>query len=711
MTNNVRKLVVGLLAFGGLVGASMADDEVVDELLRLYGSEEFISIATGYRQPVSKAPAVASIIDSHEIRRSGATDIDEVLELVPGLHVSRNHQGYNPIYTFRGIYSDFNPQVLMLVNGIPLTNVFTGNRSNTWFGMPVEAIQRVEVIRGPGSAIYGADAFAGVINIITKSGKDLDGLEVGGRHGTFDTTDFFTTYGKDWGDSSLGIVLEASKTNGSDRKIRADAQSYLDDLTGTSASLAPGSLNLQRESLDLRLDYRWQNLVVRAGYQGRFNAGTGAGVVQALDDGNEFRSERFNADISYEIQELLPSLSANLSASFLHTTQEIDGNLTLYPRGSTGPFIDDNGQPLFDVFPEGVIGNPEVYERHTRVNANFHYEGLRNHDLSLGMGFYHGDLYKVRESKNYCTNPESCDYILGRGGIVDVSDTPYIFLRESDRRNFYVYLQDIVKLANDWELTAGLRYDHYSDFGETLNPRVALVWSTSNRLSTKLLYGEAFRAPAFTETRNINNPAAIGNPNLDPETIRSLELAFDYKPFYELSTVFNTFYYEWEDIIQFVPGVEGNTAQNAGQQTGYGFELEAKWSLSTTFSLMGQFAWQRSTNKRTDRDVPNAPQRQLLLQANWNFHPDYNLNAQANWVMDRAREESDPRPEVDDYVLVDLTLRRSGLWRNTDLALIVKNLFNEDAREPSLNGVPVPMIPYDLPLPGRKIIGEIRYRF
>src|SRR5690606_9613332 len=124
----------------------------------------------------------------------------------------------------------------------------------------------------------------------------------------------------------------------------------------------------------------------------------------------------FNADISYEIQELLPSLSANLSASFLHTTQEIDGNLTLYLRGSTGPFIDDNGQPLFDVFPEGVIGNPEVYERHTRVNANFHYEGLRNHDLSLGMGFYHGDLYKVRESKNYCTNPESCDYILGRGG-------------------------------------------------------------------------------------------------------------------------------------------------------------------------------------------------------------------------------------------------------------------------------------------------------
>lgn len=713
MLKNNNSLLALLLIVGGFAGTAVADDEVVDELLGLYGSEEFISIATGYRQPVSKAPAVASIIDSDEIKRIGATDIDDVLELVPGLHIARSYQGYNPIYTFRGVYSDFNPQVLMLVNGIPVTNLFTGNRSNTWFGMPVSAIQRIEIIRGPGSAIYGADAFAGVINIITKSGQDLNGAEVGVRHGTYDTSDFFTTYGKEWTDSSLGFILEGSRTNGLDKIIESDAQSFLDQQTGTNASYAPGPLNLQRDSIDMRLDYRYKDLVIRGGYQGRFNAGGGVGLVQALDNSSEYRSERINADITYGIDSLLPDLSATFSASFLHTTQEVEENVILFPPGSTGLFLDETGSPLPPgLFPDGVIGNPEVYERHNRVNANFHYTRFVDHDLSLGIGYYHGDVYKVKESKNYCTDSVSCDYILTQGGVVDVSDTPFVFLRESDRKNYYIYLQDIFNLANDWELTAGLRYDHYSDFGETINPRLALVWSTSNSLTTKLLYGEAFRAPAFTETRNINNPAALGNPDLSPETLRSVELAFDYKPIYALNTIFNMFYYEWDDIIQFVPGPGGgNTAQNAGQQNGYGAEFEAKWNLSPDIYLLANYSWQKSTNDSTDRDAANAPEKQLYLQANWQLNSDFELNLQTNWVMDRRREFNDPRSSVDDYVLVDITLRKSNIWNDIDVALIVKNVFDEDAREPSPNGVPQPLIPNDLPLPGRQLMGEIRYQF
>src|SRR5690606_40420505 len=85
---------------------TLAADSAEDELLGVYGSEELISIATGYKQPLSKAPAVASIITAEDIRRLGATDIDEVLETIPGMHVARSYQAYNPIYTVRGIYSD-----------------------------------------------------------------------------------------------------------------------------------------------------------------------------------------------------------------------------------------------------------------------------------------------------------------------------------------------------------------------------------------------------------------------------------------------------------------------------------------------------------------------------------------------------------------------------------------------------------------------------
>ena len=691
-----------------------SDDISEAELLGIFGSEEFISIATGYKQPVSKAPAVASVITAQDIRRIGATDIDEILGTVPGLHVSRNPQGYNPIYTFRGIYSGYNPQVLMLVNGIPLTNLFTGNRSNAWVGMPVEAINRIEIIRGPGSAVYGADAFAGVINIITEGGDTITENELMARYGSHNTRELSAKFRKKWEHSHVGFILEGKTTDGQNETIAADLQSYLDGIAGTSASLAPGAVNLGRETLDARLDYRYKNFVFRGGYQGRYNAQSGAGVAQALDPHAEFASERINFDLTYSIPSLFTdSLSAVVSASFLDVTQEVDENALIFPPGSTGSFFDENGQPLFGLFPDGVVGSPEIYERHSRFNAAFHYVGLNDHDLTFGAGYYYGDLYRVKEKKNYCTDEDSCDFILPAGGIVDVSDTPFVFLQEGDRKNHYFYIQDVYTLANDWQLTAGLRYDEYSDFGHTLNPRLALVWSTSRNLTTKFLYGEAFRAPAFAETRAINNPTALGNPNLKAETLRSYELIFDYKVNYDLDFIFNTFYYEWEDIIQFVPEADGgtSTAQNAGKQTGYGIELESKWSVTPSLAFSANFAWQESTNKATDSDVANAPGKKIYVQSHWEFMPNTSLNLQANWVMDRKREISDTRSRVDDYILVDLTLRRKNLWGNLEAAILIKNLFDEDAREPTPNGFPVPAIPDDLPLAGRSLFGEIRYQF
>ncbi|MBE9561947.1 MAG: Plug domain-containing protein, partial [Proteobacteria bacterium] len=91
-----------------------------------------VSVATGENQSAAKAPSVTTVITAQDIEAMGARDLDEVLEAVPGLHVARNGHRYNPIYTIRGIYSDFNPEVLMLVNGIPINNLVAGNRSNAW---------------------------------------------------------------------------------------------------------------------------------------------------------------------------------------------------------------------------------------------------------------------------------------------------------------------------------------------------------------------------------------------------------------------------------------------------------------------------------------------------------------------------------------------------------------------------------------------------
>lgn len=714
MTKTIKLVILEMvvLILTPIISA-YADETVESELLELYGSEEFISIATGYKQLVSKAPAVASVIGSEQIQKMGALDLDDVLKTVPGLHVSYNYQAYSPIYTFRGIYSSFNPQVLILFDGVPQTNLFTGGKNLVWAGMPVEAIDRIEIIRGPGSAIYGADAFAGVINVITKGGSGSGENNLGVTYGNYDSKSIFGNFAHQWEESSLVLALQANKTDGHDEIIVADTQSFLDLLTGTTASLAPGSPSLSKEMIDLNLDYRTGSLIVKSGYQGRRDVGNGAGVAQSLDPTSRYASDRYQLSVEYMIEDLLDDLSINLSGSYLDFTQQVEKDSILFPAGSTGPFLDGSGQPLFGIFPDGVIASPEVYERHTRVNSTFHYTGVEKHDLTFGLGYYYGDLYKVREEKNYCTDAQSCAYILPFGGVVDVSDTPFVFLQEGARENHYLYIQDVYSIANDWQLTAGVRYDDYSDFGETVNPRFALVWSTTKDLTTKFLYGEAFRAPSFSETRNINNPAALGNPDLKPETLKSYEIVFDYKLNYDVDLIFNTFYYEWEDLIQFVSEVDGGaaTAQNIGRQTGHGVEIETKWAVTPDFNLSANFAWQDSTNKKARSEAANAPEKKFYMQAHWEFATDTSLNLQLNWVMDRNREVMDLRPDIDDYALFDLTLRQKNIWEKVEAALIVKNLFDEDAREPTPNAFPVPGIPYDLPLSGRSVVGEIRYKF
>src|SRR5438105_2117588 len=156
-----------------------------DELALIYGDKSSVSIATGSRQPLRRAPAVATVITAQDIAAMGATDLDEVLETVPGIHVGRSNQGYPPLYLIRGIYSEFNPQTLVLQNGLPMTTLFVGNRGNVSPGWPIDNIARIEIIRGPGSALYGADAFSGIINVITKTAADTPGTEPGFRSGSF----------------------------------------------------------------------------------------------------------------------------------------------------------------------------------------------------------------------------------------------------------------------------------------------------------------------------------------------------------------------------------------------------------------------------------------------------------------------------------------------------------------------------------------------
>lgn len=669
-------------------GTHAAPQSEEEELALAYGDRSFVSIASGSRQPIARAPSVASVITAEDIAAIGAADLDEVLETVPGLHVSRSPIGYNPIYTIRGINTQYNPQVLMLVNGIPITGAFFGNRSQIWGGMPVENIARIEVIRGPGSALYGADAFSGVINIITKTSHDIDGTELGLRAGSFNSRDAWVQHGGTWGGFDVAAYLRAGATDGQRGIIDADAMTVF----GTP-SLAPGPVNLGRDAIDGRIDLARDKWRLRAGFQRRGNVESGAGVASALDTAGSNYGERISTDLTYQDANFAPDLDVTAQASYLHITEQSD--LTLYPPGFPG-------------FPDGVIGNPDKWERHLRFSLAAAYSGIQSHKLRFGAGTQDDDLYRTQETKNFTLVPIPGGFFpVPLGALVDVTATAP-FLRPHRRRVNHVYVQDEWAFTRDWYLTAGVRHDQYSDFGSTTNPRLALVWETAYNLTSKLLYGRAFRPPSFAELYNINNPVALGNPNLKPETNESVELAFAWQPAGTVQTNLNLFRYWMKDILRFVPNPDGSaTAQNSGRQNGQGFEVDLAWDAAANLRLSGNYAQQHSVDAATNQDAGNAPRHHVYARADWRFMPDWTVNTQLNYVAGREREPGDIRTAIADYHTVDLTLRNQSRSGNWDFALTVRNLFNTDAREPS----PAPgLIPNDLPLAPREWRFELRHQ-
>ena len=220
-------LICALLGIAPL-GCYALDES--DELALAYGDKDTVRIATGARQSLRSAPAVATVITAEDIANMGATDLDEVLETVPGIHVSHSANGYTPLYVIRGIYSQLNPQTLVLQDGIPLTTLQQGNRGSFWGGYPVENIARIEIIRGPGSALYGSDAYAGVIDIITKSTADVSGAQAGVRAGSFGTQDVWARQVGKAGAVDLTAFVYLGDTDGFKEIVSADAQTRNDKL-------------------------------------------------------------------------------------------------------------------------------------------------------------------------------------------------------------------------------------------------------------------------------------------------------------------------------------------------------------------------------------------------------------------------------------------------------------------------------------------------
>lgn len=688
------------------------DQSRLDTLLAM-SLEELIevevTVATGTVKPLKLAPSVATVITAEDMKNIGARTINEALDTVPGLHVGVSPKNsMSQVYSIRGIHTSVNPQVLLLLNGIPISQLMTGTRA--FFNMPVSGISRIEVIRGPGSAVYGADSFAGTINIITKDAQDIDGTETGVRAGSFDTYDVFFQHGgvyKGW-DILTSVEYQTSRGDSS-RIVDSDLQTLLDGALGTNASLTPTNLETGYENLDIHLGMKKDNWTFR--FWGEVqDVESNDGVTNVVSHSSDLNIDQYLADLTYENDTLIQDLTLTSRLYFMYYKQ--DALIQIFPDGAALPIGADGNIDLatpagFTYFQDGVWGEPVQKDKQTGLELTGLYTGFAAHRLRSAIG-YKNLREEHEEYKNFGPGILNGSQLFMDGTLTDVTGTENIYAPDKTRQLVFLSLQDEWGFTENWELVAGIRYDEYSDFGDTINPRLALIWQTLEELTTKILYGRAFRPPAFNELYNQNNPSNIGNEDLEPETIQTIEFVADYQPSANLNLRTNLFYYEIEDLIELVqdPGQTTLTSQNSKNQEGHGFELEAELLATKNLLLKGNLAYQKSEDADSGETIHDAPRWQAYLNAHWRFLPDWSLDGQYFWIGGRERAAADFREDIKDNNLVNVTIRRNHIFRNWEFALAVRNLFDEDLREPGPS-----VILNDYPMEERSFWAEIRFRF
>jgi iron complex outermembrane receptor protein len=261
-----------------------------------------------------------------------------------------------------------------------------------------------------------------------------------------------------------------------------------------------------------------------------------------------------------------------------------------------------------------------------------------------------------------------------------------------------VFIEDVWDAAESLRINLGLRYDHFSDFGEEFSPRAGLNWEFVDNYFLKLNYGRAFRAPIYNE---LYSPTT-GNSDIEPETTDSYELGLAARFWPAVNWQVTYFYRERNDFITLVDGVQ----QNVGKVINRGVEAQLKYDFSR-----GSYLSLNYTHIDPEECPYYQPERMGAVVANWRLNKYLNWNAHCLYRGGWRRQEEDPRDDLDDYTIVNtkLTVRQflpgfDGL----ELGLSVFNLFDEEYYEPSTYNQG---LPGDFPLPGRNFLVELRYTY
>lgn len=532
---------------------------------------------------LSEAPAIMTTISHSQITTLGAVTLIDVLKYIPGIETNMGADGFYHI-SIRGANKE--GEVLVLINGQQINDFYNGR---ALLDLAADFIDRIEVIRGPGSALYGSNAIAGVINIFTIKETSLSVLA-----GNYNTLKVAGNYFYEKNKTQFSVSAGGLTTDGADAEINADKAK------GQSWSLAhlDSKYKTNRWNKDAYLN---SNLKVGDFHLQIFNIarqqGAYIGPVFIAAPGSKLFTNQFSGSLRYDFKIsdnviVTPKIYSNINYhDFL--TQETPNNYVSNTSGN----IFENGKYT----KEKYLGKSYGAEMDIYIKANEHF------DLLTGSVFEDLTISQYDLTRNY--------KIVGdvyKGTFANYDNIE--FTQNGKRRYIFAYfLQGNYKIKK-LNVTAGLRYDDYSDFGSSFNPRIGVNYRVSSHLIFKGLYGKAFRAPTFQElydNSTIGNEYGVkGNTNLTPEQIHTIELGTNltYK---HIVLNYNVFYVDHQNLIRIYDPHGGGSIgvyENIGNIKTFGNEAELivkllgnRMNFFVNYSqYVATFEWNKEKVKKSD---------------------------------------------------------------------------------------------------------------
>ena len=649
----------------------------LEDMFAIFTEEEIVVSALKRPRTVLKSPAIMSVITAKQIKQMGFRTLIDVLKIVPGFYISMDETGEREI-AVRGVLDDASQKIKVLIDGHSINDVWRGGAMWNFDDLPVESIKRIEVIRGPGSALYGQNAFLAVIDIITKDTEDIDGFQVTTSGGSFSTQNYNLLFGRELGGLKISGFLDYFDTQGFSKKIEQDV------LFPAAASRSPGQSQNRKEKTDLNLRLSYNNLEVKAKYMKKRKKDY-IGVGDALNEESILRDTYMFTELTYKL-----SLSEKLNM-----TPKV-----YYDQYNYDPFFEQRPDGHLGVYPEGIKGQLRFKQRTIGFENQVNYKLFEGNELTFGLQYEWIHQHDIKYGKN--------SHPITNANLTTVTDFTHDlpFTRKATRHIYAFYLQDEWNITKDIDLTIGVRHDRFTRFEGTTNPRVGLIWRFIEDAHLKLLLATAFKAPSFQEMFLTNNSVKIGNPSLDPEKINTFEIGLGYHFTEHMRASINYFYNRIRDKI-ILDTATPKQFQNGGGSRIHGIEAEWKADFGNDNYVFANYTFQDAEDTRDRNRLPDVPVHNGNIGINAGFCKYTNANLTTHLSGPRPREDGDTRRDIPAQALVNMTLIGKNFIDNFEVRGSVFNLFDKSYYDPA----PQNTVPTDYPQQGRSFTIELRYQF